>query len=194
MRLFVAVDLSPDVTQATAALIERLKRAAREQAPRSRITWSVPERLHITVRFIGHVDDGRAMAVQDALRPTLRLDPFDMTVSGVGAFPRKGPPSVIWAGIGDGADRLREVARMVSDRLATMGVEPETRGYTPHLTLGRVREAAGLRTAVLLGGVGDASLGTVAIDAITLYESRLSPSGSRYLPLVRTGLAGAAGS
>ena len=122
------------------------------------------------------------------LEPPLDLNPFDLTVSGVGAFPPKGFPRVVWAGLTGGRDRLLTVERSVSERLAQAGVPREERPYSPHLTLARVRDAAGLRSVALVGDFREVSLGTTTVDAITLFESRLSPKGPTYVPLARTPL------
>jgi 2'-5' RNA ligase len=82
----------------------------------------------------------------------------------------------------------------VSGRLAGVGLEAESRPYSPHLTLARVRDAAGLRAERLLDGLTDVSLGRVAVTTVTLFESRLSPKGPTYVPLLETPLsAGVAG-
>jgi len=74
----------------------------------------------------------------------------------------------------------------VSERLARAGIGAEERPYNPHLTLARVREAGGLRSVALLEGVGETTLGGTAVEAITLFESRLSPKGPTYVALQRT--------
>ncbi len=192
MRLFVAVDLSPEIAAAAGDVIARLRTRAHETSPGAKVTWSVPERLHVTVRFIGQVVDEMVETIRRALQPQLPVPRFDIELSGVGAFPAKGPPRVIWAGITAGADGLQLLERHVSDRLVSAGIERDSRAYSPHLTLGRVRDAAGLRMAALLGAGGSVRLGRVGIDAITLYESRLSPTGAQYLALQKTDLSGRA--
>ena len=188
MRLFVGIEISLAVVTATIELIAQLRAASATLAPRTRITWVTAERLHVTVRFIGHVDEAKADAIRAVLEPPLALHSFDLTVSGVGAFPPKGSPRVVWAGLTAGRDQLLTVERSVSERLAHAGVPREERPYRPHLTLARVREAAGLRSAPLVDALRDVSLGTTSVDAITLFESRLSPTGPTYVPLARTPL------
>lgn len=190
MRLFVAVEMSPEVVDAAGHLIERLRPQASRLAPASRITWLSAQHLHVTVRFIGHVDDAKANIIREVLQPPLPAEPFELTVGGVGAFPPKGPPRVVWAGLTRGKDRLLGLERLVGERLGTAGVAEEDRPYNPHLTLARVRDAAGLRTAALLAGAGEPTLGVTPVAAITLFESRPSPKGSTYVPLVISALAG----
>ena len=188
MRLFVGIEISPAVVTATIELIAQLQAASAKLAPQSRITWVTAERLHITLRFIGHVDDTRVDEIRAVLAPPLALDPFDLTIAGVGTFPPKGPPRVVWAGLAGGRDQLTAIEPTVSERLARAGVPREDRPYNPHLTLARVRDAAGLRSAPFVGSLGGVSLGTTSVDAITLFESRLSPKGPTYVALARTPL------
>jgi len=189
MRLFVACEIAAPVKTAAVALIDELAQRASRLAPSSRITWLTADRLHVTVRFIGFVDDTRAASIRAALSGALPVGAFDLAVSGVGAFPPKGPPRVLWAGLTAGTDRLVDVERHVSTVLARLGIAAEARPYAPHLTLARARDAAGLRTAALLEGVSGAILGTTRVAAITLFESRLSPKGPTYVPLQRMALA-----
>ena len=188
MRLFVGIEISPAVVTATIELVAQLQAAGAKLAPRSRITWVTAERLHVTVRFIGHVDEAKVNVIRAVLAPPLAMDPFDLTIAGIGTFPPKGSPRVVWAGLTGGRDQLLAIERSVSERLTQAGVPHEERPYNPHLTLARVRDAERLRSAPLVGDLRDVSLGTTAVDAITLFESRLSPKGPTYVPLGRTPL------
>ena len=155
-------------------------------APRAKVTWLTPGRLHLTIRFIGEVDEARSAAVHAALGPPLGMEPFDLTLAGTGAFPKRGPPRVLWAGVEQGRNELIAAEREISARLATLGGRREERPHSPHVTLARVRDAGGLRSASLLKGFEDRRLGTIHVDAITLFHSRLSPQGPTYAPLLRT--------
>ena len=188
MRLFVAAEIGERLAGRAAELIRELEKRTADAAPRARLTWLAANRLHITIRFIGEVDDVRAAAIVAALQSPLDVQPFDLTLAGTGTFPKRGPPRVVWTGIEQGRDGLIAVEREVSSRLTTFAIPPEGRPYSPHLTLARVREAAGLRSASLLEGLEDRSLGTTCIDTITLFQSRLSPKGPTYVPLLRTSL------
>jgi len=188
VRLFVAAEIGERLAGRAEELIRELEKRTAETAPRARLTWLAANRLHITIRFIGEVDDVRAAAIVAALEPPLDVEPFDLTLAGMGVFPKSGPPRVVWTGIERGRDDLVAVERELGSRLTTIGIPPEGRPYSPHLTLARVREAAGLRSAGLLDGLEDRSLGTTRIDAITLFQSRLSSKGPIYVPLLRTSL------
>ena len=187
MRLFVAIELSEAVAASALDLISRLRSTAAKLAPQSRITWLTAERLHITVRFIGQVEDSKS----DAVRGVLAAVPgerFDLTIAGVGTFPPKGGPRVVWAGLTAGRPQLISLEKLVSARLLEAGVPPDERPFSPHLTLARVRDTKGLRAGTLVEPVRDLVLGSTPVDAITLFESRLSPKGPTYVALQRTAL------
>ena len=188
MRLFVAVEIAPHVAAGAAALIDALRSRAERLAPHARITWIPEDRLHVTVRFIGNADESKADAIRTALEPRIDAAPFDLVFAGAGAFPKTGAPRVLWSGVADGGEPLRGVEREITDRLHRAGVAPESRDYRPHLTLARVRDAVGLKSASLLEGLADQVVGTTRVEAITLFESRLSPTGPTYVPLRRTPL------
>jgi 2'-5' RNA ligase len=187
MRLFIAIEMNRAIEEAAREVIGELRARAARLAPRARIRWAAPERLHVTVRFIGEAGDARSQAIRAALGVAIEAPVFDLEVQGVGAFPPKGPPRVFWAGLTDGRNGLLDVERAVSQRLETLA-PTEERVYSPHLTLARVKEPAGLRRRVLLEGLGARRFGRVHVDAITLFESRQSANGSNYLPLQRTAL------
>jgi 2'-5' RNA ligase len=187
MRLFVAVEMNESIARAMRDTIDDLRARVTRLAPRARVTWSAPDRVHITVRFIGEADEASTQAIRAALGPTIDAPIFDLTIEGVGSFPPKGPPRVFWAGLTEGRDRLLEVERVVSRRLKTL-VPAEDRPYAPHLTLARVKEPAGLSHAALFQGLTSRQFGRVHVDAITLFESRLSPQGATHVPLQRSAL------
>jgi 2'-5' RNA ligase len=188
MRLFVAIDVGPAIADAAGRLIAELRQRAECDAPRARVSWVSPERLHVTVRFIGQADEARAQAILRALAPELDVPPFELSVANLGAFPGRGAPRVFWAGLTAGRDGVLEVERAVSARLESL-VTRDEREYNPHLTLARVKDPAGLASAALFGDLAGVVLGTVRVEAITLFESRLSSKGATYVPLQRTALA-----
>jgi 2'-5' RNA ligase len=187
MRLFVAIELNRSVEDSAREVIDELRGRVSSLAPRARITWVAPERLHVTVRFIGNADEERGTAIRSALAPRLETAAFDLVVEGVGAFPERGAPRVFWAGLHGGRQHLLEVEEIVSRRLASI-VAREDRPYAPHLTLARVKDPAGLARVALFEGLSDRRLGRTRVDAITLFESRPSSEGPTYVPLQRTAL------
>ena len=192
MRLFTGIELDSAVRRAVGELVDELRRRVERDAPRARIAWVTPERLHVTVRFIGHRDDASCDRIRTVLSPPIAVPRFTVQVEHLGAFPPTGRPRVLWAGLSGDRSGLTRVEREVTARLAGVAVPPEERPYSPHLTLGRVKEATGLKAATIFRGLEDLVLGTTSVEAITLFESRVSSKGPTYIPLQRTMLTGAA--
>jgi 2'-5' RNA ligase len=190
MRLFVAVEIAPAVAEAAAAAVDELRHRAERLAPHARITWVAPDRMHLTIAFIGNATEEQAEHVCRVLRPAIDVPAFDLTIAGLGAFPRTGLPRVLWAGLTSGRETLLRLERVVTARLADAQLAIEPRAYNPHLTLARVREASGLRARALFEAMSNDSIGTTAVDAITLFDSRLSSRGPTYVALQRTALEG----
>jgi 2'-5' RNA ligase len=188
VRLFVAVEIDPSLVTALAEFGSTLRQRAQTLASAARISWVSPDQLHITSRFIGEVDDKKAAAIAGVLLGELPIDPFDIVVERAGAFPERGAPRVLWAGISTGATELGALEAEVSRRLIDCGLPREDRPYRPHVTLARVREPAGLRTPALFETLADRRFGTARVEAITLFQSRTSPRGAVYTPLHRTRL------
>jgi 2'-5' RNA ligase len=185
VRLFVAAEIGEALAARAAELSRELQQRAADAAPAAKVAWVPADRLHLTIRFIGEVDEDRALVIRDALAPPLNISSFDLTLAGAGAFPKGGAPRVLWAGVANGRDELLLAEREITSRLASIGIPANERAYSPHLTLARVREPAGLRSPRLLERLTDTTLGTVRIDAITLFHSKLSPKGPTYTPLLR---------
>ena len=187
VRLFVGCETGAAVAAAATALIGDLQARVARLAPHARLAWVPHERMHYTLRFIGAVDAARGPAVRDALAAPLRAAPFDAVVEGVGVFPDRRPPRVVWAGLRSGTREMVAVAREVNARLAPLvGDDPEE--LHPHLTLARVKEPHGLRAQALLAGLETVALGVTRVEAVTLFESRQGAGGLQYLPLMKTAL------
>ncbi|HYE91437.1 MAG TPA: RNA 2',3'-cyclic phosphodiesterase [Terriglobales bacterium] len=182
----MAVLLDAPARAALAEAAARLRAAAGAQT----VSWTAPDNYHVTVKFLGNVDGGRVDAIAAALHDAARGQaPFTLVVGGLGAFPSATRPRVLWAGITAGGDALTTLAGAVDARLTQLGLPREERDFSPHVTIGRVRETRrfpGLAAA--LDGHGE--LGRVAVDAVVLMRSELSPRGARYTPLASAPLGG----
>ncbi|MBI2218086.1 MAG: RNA 2',3'-cyclic phosphodiesterase [Candidatus Rokubacteria bacterium] len=149
------------------------------------VGWIAAENLHLTLKFLGRVDEARLGEIRAALdRAVAGAAPFELRIEGLGAFPTTTRPRVIWAGVADGGRALGELAARVDAELAGVGFEREARAYSAHVTLGRAREPRrhpGL-TAAIEKGAGE-RFGTVRVDRVSLMRSDLSPRGARYTEL-----------
>jgi 2'-5' RNA ligase len=187
VRLFVGCEVGPEVGAAAASLIDALRARATAIAPQARLSWTPPERLHVTLRFIGYVENDRVRALRDALAAPLTHPPFDAAVQRVGVFPERHPPRVLWAGVGRGAGEIAAIAREVNARIGDT-VAPAGEELRPHVTLARVKEPRGLTARALLAGFEAVDLGVMRVQSVTLFESRQSAGRLQYVPLLTTAL------
>jgi RNA 2',3'-cyclic 3'-phosphodiesterase len=178
MRLFVAVHLPEEIKGRLARLQERLRSA------QSEVSWVKPAGLHITLKFLGEVEPKRV----DRIRPALAeaaggVTAFSMEVAGVGTFGGR-IPRVVWVGVKAGSEPLTALARRVEDCLGRVGFPKEKRGFTAHLTLGRVRSPRNLESLqVALQGEAAGEFGTAPVSRFSLMRSELNPSGAIHTEL-----------
>lgn len=132
MRLFTAIDIPPDLTEALRSFVSRLR-------PTAKIGWSPLETLHVTTKFIGEWPEQRLDEMKHTLASVPASGAIDITVKGLGWFPNQHRPRVFWAGV-EGGEPLRNLARATEQALAQLGVPVEERDFSPHITLARIRE------------------------------------------------------
>jgi RNA 2',3'-cyclic 3'-phosphodiesterase len=133
VRIFVGVFPPPEVSEA-------LFRVARDLPASTAFRLIGPEKLHVTLKFLGNVAEADLSRVQEALEQLRgRHEPFEVETSGFGAFPSERRARILWAGVGEGSGLLRAVAQSLDDLLEPAGFGRERRPYVPHLTLGRAR-------------------------------------------------------
>jgi 2'-5' RNA ligase len=136
-----------------------------------------PQNWHLTLRFLGDTDPVAADRLFAALDEADLGPAFRFRWSGLGAFPNPRKATVLWVGIGEGSDRLQDLAERARTAVEDAGFAPEDRPFVPHLTLGRIRPPADVRS--LIEGA-EAPSGSVAVDDVVVYRSRLGPAGARY--------------
>jgi len=192
MRLFIAIDLDDEARSAIGAEQRRLAAALRDSG-RSSMKWVRTDHMHLTLIFLGEVAEASAAPIIEDSAVDLAHQPFDLQFRDVGVFPPRGAPSVLWLGVGAGAEASIALQRTLAERVARHGVPLERRPFHPHLTLARFRDSRPSdRQRATAAGHHDVSV--VHVDHVTLYQSRLSPAGPSYTPLARANLsrAGAA--
>ncbi|HTQ58539.1 MAG TPA: RNA 2',3'-cyclic phosphodiesterase [Bryobacteraceae bacterium] len=182
MRLFTGLDLSPEVVAALETLLARLR-------PTARIQWSPPANLHITTRFIGEWPAERLPELSAALGGLPRHPPIPVSIRHLGYFPNPHAPRVFWAGVEAPAD-LAALAAETDAALERLGLAPERRPFSPHLTLARIRDRVpltALREAV--AALPSLDFGSFTAGRFFLYQSRLNAGGSVYTKLAEFPLA-----
>jgi RNA 2',3'-cyclic 3'-phosphodiesterase len=151
---------------------------------------------HLTLRFLGELDPTVVPAVVTALRAAAKREvPFGLTLDGIGAFPSRAAPRVVWVGVSDGRDDVVRLANEISDALVPIGVVPDPPTFVPHVTLFRVRSPADRHRArgLLDGLVPSPSPRRVRVTEFVLLESVLTAGGAVHRPVERFPLSGRRG-
>jgi RNA 2',3'-cyclic 3'-phosphodiesterase len=183
MRLFIAIEIAPEIRDRLTALISEFRPKLANAA------WVRPEGLHITLKFLGNVSDEKRSTIEAGLG-IVKAAQFSLSIASVGVFPNPRSPRVVWAGIESGPE-LAALAAKIEEALNPLGFEREKRAFSPHVTLARFKssgnklELAKLLSARASEGTGSdvRAFGTMAATHFHLYESKLSPQGARYSKL-----------
>jgi len=177
VRVFIAVDVEDPVI---VSRVERLMDAlASTGAPLKLVE---PHNLHITLRFIGEVEEWLAGEISSRVLSRLSVfDRFRVMLRGVGAFPNTVKPRVVWVGAGEGSQRLVEIRRVLEKELRSLGVRGERDDFVPHLTVARVK---GLRNvsqlARIIADYSEEEFGWLSVENVRLKKSTLTPRGPIY--------------
>ena len=182
VRTFVAVLLPGELRSRLAQEVETLRGHA------SNVAWVAADNLHVTIKFLGGVDEARLGEIASALTRSVIEPVFDVGVRGLGAFPSATRARVLWAGASESVPFTR-LAESADRALAALGFPPEGRGFTPHVTLGRVREPRrNDALAQALDAAATRDFGTLRVGRVSLMRSDLSPRGARYTELAAVAL------
>ena len=180
IRSFLALELTEGLRRSLVAIGRKV------DSPAFDVRWVRPENLHLTLRFLGEASEEELAGVAQAARNAAeQAEPFQVVLCGLGAFPARGSPRVVWVGVKDPEPLLLLEARL-SQELERMAWPPPDKAFRPHLTLGRVkgpRGAGELRR--LLEENGQAIAGLVRVDHLALIKSQLRSAGPTYTILNR---------
>lgn len=177
MRLFIAITPPEDVRERLAQVMGELKPLSR--APR----WVRSEGLHLTLKFLGKVDQLQLPQVMAALNDARASKALDLRFRGVGSFPKHDRPRVIWAGIED-SGALSALAEALATRFEPLGFRREEREFSPHITLARINSRERLDNLVrAAAGFASYDFGTMQASEFELFQSVLNPSGAQYASL-----------
>jgi RNA 2',3'-cyclic 3'-phosphodiesterase len=175
LRIFLAVFPPREVRQSAHALAESLRR------PNDGVSWVKPDNLHFTLRFIGDVGEDGAGRVEQAARDAAASHTrFDAVLGELGAFPNARRARAIWVGLADGQAELVAVARDLEAALRQRGFDRADHPFSPHLTLGRVRERGQDWSERLSLVPAPEPAPRFRVDRIAVVQSQLSPAGSIY--------------
>ncbi|MBI4508104.1 MAG: RNA 2',3'-cyclic phosphodiesterase [Deltaproteobacteria bacterium] len=181
-RLFLAVNLSIATTRRIADAVARMR--AMSGGMPIRVSFVPPANLHVTLKFLGWTNAEAIEPIKDQVRAgLLGRKGFELVARGIGAFPNDKNARILWVGIEDPSGALAQLTVDVESWMTRLGYEPEAREFSPHVTIGRVKEGRGAEA--ILQPFHATEFGTSLIREVVLYESRMRSSGSEYLVVAR---------
>jgi len=174
-RVFVGIPLTANV----GSVITMLRTVV--DAPPEAIRWVSGKNLHLTLLFLGNLEDSRISVLNERLAHSLTLDTFSVTLAGTGVFPTSTRPRVLWLGFDQGREKLIQLATQVQQAAATIVNSGHDSEYIPHVTIGRVRKQV-KPWKINLESYLKTSYEPIkfTVFSVFLYESELLPAGPRY--------------
>ena len=184
IRTFVAIPLPQPLLDGLSSVQRQLEK----QIPPRSVRWVRIEGIHLTLKFLGDTPTEKLPDIKRALAAVARHAPAcTFTAGELGCFPNPRRPRVIWIGVQEPTGRLAALQAAIEEAMAPLGYSPEGRGFTPHLTLGRVGRRARRSDVTQVGEViartTVGSLAEVTADYFALIRSVLKPTGAEYIPL-----------
>lgn len=185
IRTFVAIEVASNIRNAAFKTITRLS------AHTVDYNWVEKENLHITLNFLGDVDDTQVPDVCKRIKDAVTdFGSFDVSIRGLGCFPNLQKPRVAWIGVEEGSEELIELNHRIGTELEKLRFPRERNDYRPHLTLGRLRRG-GRFSPVLADAIeagGQQMTGSMLVDKVVVYSSFLDRAGPTYTPMSRIDL------
>lgn len=189
IRAFIAIEISEEIRGHLERIETDLKRMVANQAVR----WVPVANIHLTLKFLGDVSLNNLDLLKDALHSeVIGHRKFNISVGGIGAFPKIRNPRVVWVGV-EGPEALLTLQRGIENQMDRLGYEPDQRNFSAHLTLGRVSRSArpedirSVSQSLEKYKVG--FIGITPVDEVHLIRSDLQPDGAVYTSLMKVALA-----
>ena len=185
MRTFVAVNLDETLRARLAEAQRLLKESGAD------VKWTDPRGLHITLKFLGEVEESRIPEIGAAIGKALEgCGPFQLKLRGAGTFPSDAAPRVVWVAAAEGEAPLARMAGRLEEALEPAGFAREKRPFAAHITLGRARSPRGReRLAEGVRALAAEELGEMVVERAALMKSQLTLQGAIYEPVEEFGLA-----
>lgn len=184
MRTFIAFELSLNTRMELSRLVNDLRPGL------GRITWVKPERMHLTLKFLGEIDEHLVAPISERLTEVCASQqPVSLEAVGLGCFPNARRPRVVWVGLEGDLDGARRIQKAIDIALKDFGFQPEEREFKPHITLGRVRGP--VKTELLSTEINARAgfvFGAETLSEIAFMRSVLRPEGPLYTPLIKARL------
>lgn len=180
VRTFIAVEIDTAVCKQASGVIQRLSKTASE------IKWVESENMHLTLKFLGDVSLTETNRICNAVAKAVeKIEPFDLEMATIGAFPNLDRPRTIWLGSDDGIEEMVDLQEAVDQSMKKVGFRLESRRYQPHLTLGRVKRLGPDAKVLteLLKKEAYFGAGRTRVDQVIIFSSQLTKSGPIYAPI-----------
>ena len=180
IRAFIAIELPNDVKDTVALIIKRLRPAQYRY-----VKWVAPSGTHLTIKFLGNTSTGQLPQITDIMKTAAKkVPPIELRLGGLGMFPNEQRPRVLWVALEGNTEPLATMQREIEKALEPLGFAPESRAFTPHLTLGRLRDNASPDERREIGGVVKTKKidydARFTLQELSLMKSTLTPTGAIY--------------
>lgn len=176
-RLFIAIDLPLEIKRE----LYKLEQELMKHIPKG-IKWVELENLHFTIRFLGETEEEKIPNIKKIIdEVSQESDFFNISLKEIGAFPNFKNPRVIWIGIEKGYEEMKDLFNKLENKILKLGFKKEDKEFSPHLTLGRVKEKIRWDERWKI----DIPYLEFLVEEITLFESQLRPQGPLYIPLYK---------
>ncbi len=178
IRSFIAFDINnQEILKRLTEVQEKLAKSGAD------LKLVEPQNIHVTMRFLGGIQPSMVDKIHSEMEQAV-FTPFNVEIRGVGAFPNTKYARVVWAGIKEGADGLKDIFNQIEPRLRNMGLRPDSKGFSPHLTIARVRSGRNKNElANCIDELANHQFGTLRADCLRLKKSTLTPKGPVYSTL-----------
>jgi len=184
MRIFISIELPETIKDNIAGAVNKMRTML------TPVKWVEKKNLHITLKFLGWVEDEKVKGLEDCVAECVKgFGAFELEFSGMGAFPDLKRPRVIWVGTKDGAESSKELADKIDCEISEKGFREEEREYTPHLTVGRIKER--IDVAPLMDFIAEherTDFGKFKVDHVSVMKSTLRRTGPIYDEIGRISL------
>ncbi len=176
MRTFIAVGISSEVRERIAQIQVELRRGEPD------VKWVEPENLHITLKFLGEVSEEKLPGIIEKTRLAASgISRFRVHLWGLGCFPHPKSPRVVWVGVSEGKEELKNLSERIEENVSYLGFAKEKRAFSSHLTIGRVRTPRGRgKLARKIEDGQKRDVGEFPVDKVLVMESQLSSRGPTY--------------
>lgn len=178
MRTFIAIDLPGNIKEELAALQGEMRRAGAD------ISWTRPENIHLTLKFLGEIDKKILGEIEQLCRACAdRHEPFGLHLHGTGFFPNPRHPRVLWAGLAGAVEAVEQLQEEIDAAMEALGFEREEKDFRPHLTLGRIRSNKNIRELQAIAESYSLPELSFEVGEVVIMKSDLHPQGASYSQL-----------